>query len=31
MAVLFLSSAFQIMRQALAERREHVTHAQTQQ
>ena len=31
MAGLFLSSAFQIMRQALAERREHVTHAQTQQ
>lgn len=30
MAGLFLSSAFQIMRQALAERREHVTHTQTQ-
>jgi len=28
MAGLFLSSAFQIMRQALAERREHVTHTQ---
>ena len=30
MAGLFLSSAFQIMRQALAERREHVTHTQAQ-
>ena len=30
MAGLFLSSAFQIMRQALAERREHVTHTLTQ-
>ena len=30
MAGLFLSSAFQIMRQALAERREHVTNTQAQ-